>query len=249
MDPITLSALLPVIKGAIGGGGGGGGGGKAGAAGAITGLATGLIQTVQAGKLKKKADAAMPDLVDPNQAAYLAELNQKRKSIETGADFTEAMQQADTSQASTNDALLKSSGGNIGATIQALLQSQSVAGDVKNKALAQGQAQQFNWDTAYGSQLNKIATTKRQLQLYDSQQKRAEWAQKKQTASQNVNAGISGLLGVMGQKKGDQGMAPPPATPPIAAAATPAMTPSQNEQIPGVPGNAGELSYLLNLTN
>ena len=175
------------------------------AAGAGFSLATGAIQNLQALKLKNKADAAMPELIDPNQASYLANLNQKRKSIETGADFSEATRQADVNQAAANSAILGASGGDSGSAIQGLLQAQNVAGTQKNKAIAQGQNQQFAYDTAYGNMLNQISARSLQLQLLRSQQARAEWAQKKQMANQNTNAGIGRLLsGVSSQQQSNE---------------------------------------------
>ena len=157
---------MGILDGILKGGTAGSSLGPAGAAaGAGLGLATGLIQNIQANKLKKQADASMPELVDPNQAAYLSELNQKRKSLASGAEFSTAMQQADTQQASVNDAITRGAGGDSGATIQGLLQAQTNAGNIKNQALANGQQQQYAIDSVYGNQLNKIAARKMQLQL------------------------------------------------------------------------------------
>lgn len=161
---------------------------------ATMGLATGLVQSIQASKLKKKAEAAFPELVDPNQAGYLSELNQKRKSIETGADFAEGMQAVDTTNAATNNAIVQSSGGDAGGTIQGLLQAQRTANIGKNEVLAQGQNQQINYDSAYGNVLDKIAGRKMQLQLLRSQQARAEWDHKSKLASANLQAGMAGLF-------------------------------------------------------
>ena len=116
-------------------GGGGGGGGmlssvmgraksdSSKATSGAMGLAMGAIQTIQANKLKKRAESAFPDLVDPSQAGFLAELGQKRKSLDTGAAFATGMQNIDASQAGTNNSIVQSSGGDAGATMQALLQS------------------------------------------------------------------------------------------------------------------------------
>lgn len=175
-----LSAVSKVDPGVIKGG---------------VGLATGALQALQAMKLKKKADAAFPELVDPNQASYLADLNQKRKSIETGADFAEGMRAADSTNAATNDAITRNTGGDTGNTIQALLQSQRVAGDTKNQVLAQGQSQQFDYDTAYGQKLDQIAARRLQLQLARSSQARAEWDRKSKLGSANMQAGLASLIG------------------------------------------------------
>lgn len=161
---------------------------------ATVGLATGAIQALQAHSLKKQADAAMPPLVDAGQAAYLAELNQKRRSIETGADFAAANQAADEGQAATNDAITRNGAGDSGETMQALLQAQRNAGDIKNQAIVQGQGQQQNYDSMYGGLLGQIAGRKMQLQLLASQQKRAEWDRKSKLASANLQGGLANLL-------------------------------------------------------
>lgn len=185
------------IGGLLGGAGGAAIGGPMGAQVGLS-LGSALGGMIDANKKKNQAEAAFPDFVDPNQASYLAELNQKRKSIETGADFAEAVRLADQSQASTNDAILKASGGDTGASIQGLLQAQAMAGNAKNNAAARGQSQQFAYDNAYGSMLNQISARKLQLELMRSQQARAEWAQGQQDANQNANAGLANLFSAGG---------------------------------------------------
>lgn len=159
------------------------------------GLGMGLIQTIQAKKLKDRADSAFPDLVDPSQAAFLSELGQKRKSLDTGSAFATGMQNIDASQAGTNEAITRASGGDTGATMQALLQGQRVAGDSKNAVLAQGQGQQLAYTQMYQGMLDQIAARKLQLQMQRSQQAQAEWAAKQKSASQNLMTGIAGFSG------------------------------------------------------
>lgn len=161
---------------------------------ATMGLASGLIQSIQAANLKRKAEAAFPELVDPNQSAYLSELNQKRKSIETGADFATGMRAIDTTNAGTNNAIVSAGGGDAGGTIQALLQSENVAQTAKDNVLAQGQSEQQYYNGAYGSMLDKISGRKMQLQLLRSQQARAEWDHKSKLAGANLAAGVAGLM-------------------------------------------------------
>lgn len=205
-EAAMLSKFLPMLMGSSGGGksggagmssGGGGGGSMVDGAGvgkSMLSLGSGLLQNLQAHNLKNKANQAMPPLVDPNQAAFLSELHQKRKSIETGADFAAGENALGATNAGTNDAILRSEGGDVGGTIQGLLQSQRSTNDAKNNMLAQGENQQAQYTGMYGDFLNKIAARKLQLQMYNSQQARAEWAQKQQTANQNTMAGLGGLL-------------------------------------------------------
>lgn len=166
---------------------------------------TALVQGIKAKKLRNQADAQMPDLVDPGQAAYLSELNQKRKSIDTGADFAAGMQQVDTTNAGTNDALVRNGGGDTGGTVQSLLQSERVADDSKNNVLAQGQQQQMQYNSMYGDLLGEIAGRKMNLQLMKSQQSRAEWAKMQGNASKNFMGFLAGGPG-MG-KQGDPSQA------------------------------------------
>lgn len=218
--------LLPEVTGAVGGGaaaggaggggglmsmlGGGGSGGSGGGAGgsggkgAAIGLATGLLQQIQAAKLKKKADAAMPGLIDPRQAAFLSELNQKRKAIDTGADFGAGMNAINSTNAATNNAIIRSSGGDVSGTIQGLLQSEQAANNGKNGVLAQGEGQQLAYNSMFNDLNNKIAARQLQLELQQSQQARAEWAQKQQSANQNLMAGISGAASLSGSGQPDQ---------------------------------------------
>lgn len=207
IDPSMAAGLLSNLGSASGGGGGGGGaGGAAGGAGAIMGLASSLIQGIQAKRLKNKSDAAMPELVDPNQAAFLAELNQKRRSIETGADFAGAMANIDATTAGTQEAITRATGGDVGGTIQALLQAQRTAGGAKNQAIAQGQQQQQAYTGMYKQMLDQIAGRRFSLQQQRSQQALAEWGKMKQGANQNFMAGLAGAAGMLSQiKPGEMG--------------------------------------------
>lgn len=184
--------IMPGVGGLVGSKIGGAVGKAAGSKSGM-GVATGLIQSMQANKLKKQADASFPELVDPNQAGYLAELAQKRKSLETGADFAAGMNAIDATNAGTNDAITRSAGGDASGTIQGLLQAQRVAGDAKNQVLAQGQNQQMQYNQMYQGMLDQIAGRKLQLQMQRSQQARAEWAAKQKSAQQNLMGGLASL--------------------------------------------------------
>lgn len=218
-------------------GGGGGGGGQSGQAiGAGISLATSLVQGIQAAKLKRKADSAMPEMVDPNQAAFLSELNQKRKSIETGADFAGAMDQIDATTAGTNEAITRNTGGDVGGTIQALLQSAGSANNAKNNVIAQGQQQQMAYNNMYGGLLNQIAARRMQLQMYNSQQARGEWAKKQQAANQNFQAGITNAASALGQGQSGPGGQQMPGG--EAAGGAPENLPMKTMSLPG--GSGGE---------
>lgn len=182
------------------------------------GIGMGIIQSIQAKKLKDRANSAFPDLVDPSQAAFLSELGQKKKSLDTGSAFATGMQNIDATQAGTNEAITRASGGDTGATMQALLQGQRVAGDSKNAVIAQGQNQQLAYTQMYQGMLDQIAARKLQLQMQRSQQAQAEWAAKQKSASQNLMTGIAGFSGagspgMSGAKAGENPSAPTQSSP------------------------------------
>lgn len=191
-----MGVLDGIMKGAKGGASLGPEGAVAGAG---IGLATALIQNIQANNLKKKAESAMPPNIDPRQASFLAELNQKRKAIDTGADFASGINTINQTNAGTNNAIVNSSGGDAGNTLQGLLQSEGVANQGKNNVIAQGQQQQMQYNSMFNDLNNKISARSLQLQMYRSQQARAEWAQKKQSASQNTMAGGAAATQMLGQ--------------------------------------------------
>lgn len=162
------------------------------------GLGTAAVQGIKANKLKKDAESAYPDLIDPQMSSYLSELAQKKRSIETGADFASSMKNIDQSIAGTQENLTNVTGGDTGGTIQAMLQAQMTGQNAKNQALAAGQQNQMAYENLYGNTLRRIADQKLQLQMQRSQQKLGEWARMKQSANQNMMAGIGSLAGLIG---------------------------------------------------
>jgi hypothetical protein len=161
---------------------------------ASLGIAQSLLQNFQANKARKRAEADAPPLVDPNQAGFLAEIAAKRKSINTGAAFAEGMRNADTTGASTMDAITRSGGGNAAATMQGLLAAQKGTDIAKNNVLAQGQQQGMAYDNMYSHILDQISGRKLQLQLARQAQNMAQYAATKGSANANMSAGVAGLI-------------------------------------------------------
>lgn len=187
--------LMKTAGGALKGGMSGGPQGAA--VGAGLSLATGLLQEFKANKLKKAADSAYPELVDPNQASFLAEMDQKRKSMETGAAFQTGMEAIDSGTEGINQAVARNTNGDVGSTIQSLLMAQRGANNAKNQVLANGQNAQMGYDQMYGGLLNQISARKLQLQLQRSQQNLAEWSKMKQSGNQNTMAGAAGVSSIL----------------------------------------------------
>lgn len=191
-------------------------------------MGQGIVQMFQANDLKKKADAAAPPLVDPTQAGFLSELNQKRASLDAGTAYAAGLNNIKATNAGTNQGLVQAGAGNTGGTIQALLQSQRVSQDSANNLNAQGQTEQNYNNTMYGELLNKVAARKMQLQLQKSQQLRAEWASAQQASNQNIGAAMSG-----------GGSSPQTSQPNTGAASAKASGEETGGASPGWEGNKG----------
>lgn len=158
------------------------------------GMISGAVQMFQAQGLKNKADAAFPSLYDPMQMGFLSELNQKRKSLDVGSGYAAGMNAIGASTAGTNASIIQNGGGNFAGTMDALLKSQRVGQDQQNQVLANGENQQLHYNSMYGELLNTISARAMQLRLAQSEQARAEWAQKQKEGSANFNAGASSLM-------------------------------------------------------
>jgi hypothetical protein len=155
------------------------------------GMGIGIMQMLQGMQSKKQGQNFIPSYEDPRQLAMLAEINQKRKSLETGADVASAINAANQAQAATQAGIVKSTGGDIGGTVQALLQSERNTAGARNQALAQGAQRQLQYTGLAKDLLDNIEARKLQLQMYRSQQKMAEWARSMSSGQQNFLTGLT----------------------------------------------------------
>lgn len=139
----------------------------------------------------RRADAAEPMIEDPAQRLLLEEIRAKRKAVEAGTDVsTQAgLREADLAGESTRNALVRSTGGNVAQTVDALLKSQRLEDRGKNAVLAQSQ-QRLPYYTGIEEQLtDKIAQRSLELGLMDQAQAQAEKAQFGKEATLNFLAG------------------------------------------------------------
>lgn len=158
-------------------------------AGDAVGMGMGLSQIMQGKNAKKRAMESTPEDVDPTQGAFLAELQQKKNALNTGAEYTSSLDAIGDRMAQTQDTLAGNSGGDASGTISALLKSQQLANQGEGQILAQGQQSENAYTGMYGDLLNKIAQRKMELGLLARGQNMAEWAQKSQNGLSNLAAG------------------------------------------------------------
>jgi hypothetical protein len=157
----------------------------------VFGLGSSIIQGLQANKANKQANALQPAQYDPIQLSMLDEIQQRRQSLLTGSAFAGQMGGIDQAQAGVNRAIVNSSGGDVSASIQGLLASQSNAGRAKNQLYAGADAQQQMYTELGAGLMNRISDRALQLQLAQQGQNRAVWAQKSQDAYANAGNAAS----------------------------------------------------------
>lgn len=191
-----LSSLAPVAGQLIGGAVGGPVGATIG--GNIGGMVKGFMGQSEAQGLKAKAESVKPPLEDPRQLAMLARLQQMQKSLETGAEFQSAREAATQNVAGTQAGIVRATGGDVGGTIQGLLQAQRLGGQQINQAYAQAGERQAQLTPLAMSLQNLISARKMELSLKEELQARAEWARLQQQANQNIGAASARLTGNIG---------------------------------------------------
>jgi len=140
-----------------------------------------------------KKGAGGPLLEDPEQRALLEEISAKRKSIETGASAASAVEDIEQAGASTRGTISKSTGGDVGSTIEALLKSQKVESGAISQAQSQSQSQLPFFLSTEERLLGNISQRKLDLQQFEKVQGLAERAQAGKESSANTNA-LTGIL-------------------------------------------------------
>jgi hypothetical protein len=163
--------------------------------------AMGAIELMQAHKLKKEAASAMPGFYDPQQMSFLSELNQKRRSLDTGSGYAAGMNAIGATTAGTDNGILSAGGGNVGGTMQALLSAQRNAGDAQNQVLANGEQQNMKYNSMYGELLDKVAGRKYQLQMQKHSELMAQWAQQHKAGMSNLMAGMASTFNSLNHEK------------------------------------------------
>lgn len=156
-------------------------GGMFGPQGAVLGTTIGAVAgAVQGGTKQKQANEAQDiPIVDPAERARLAALEQTRKNIASGSDVMTQQgikQQQNIGKAAQN-ALARTTGGDVGGTMDALLKSQKATQGGVNQTIAQAQNRLPYFDSAQGGLTSRIAQRKLELGLLNRSQKTAESAQ------------------------------------------------------------------------
>lgn len=171
--------------------------------GAANGVAMGEgLQEVIRGRRERKAAAEdMPSLVDPQQSAFLAELQQKRNALNTGAEYSSSLGAVNDNMISTQNKLAGNSGGDVGGTVSALLGSQQVANRGTGQILAQGQQNEGMYNGLYGDLMDKIVNRKLQLGLLKHSENLTQANQDRQDGMANLSAGAQEFLNTMGNSK------------------------------------------------
>jgi len=222
--------------GMMGGGGGGKGGGMMkgiakGAAAPIS-MAVGLGQMIAGAVQKKKAEKLMPGMEDPEQRAELEDVKQRMASATSGTDAMTAANLRNVAQgtAQTQNTIARNTGGDVGGTVSAMLQSQRTGDSSANQVYGQARQQLPYFMTMKNSILNNIAQRKLELGLLKHNQVQAQAEANKKSGFGNLMQGVMSSVGA-GGKGGTQMKSPDVKVPTMPTKSSP-MSTHQNQNGP-----------------
>ena len=156
-------------------------------------VGSGIGSFVDSRIAKNKAESSEPPMTDPNQTLLLDEIARRRKAIEQGTDVMtqSGLSEIEETGAATRDALSRATGGNAGATVDALLKSQRM--EDRNKGAILGQAQQRTpfLQNLEEQMTDKIAQRTLDLTQFNKMQANAEQAQFGKEALMNLQTGTA----------------------------------------------------------
>jgi hypothetical protein len=183
------NAILPGIGGAIGG--------------KVLPMVTGAVESIIGGSKRKKAANSLPGAEDPMERRRLTELDNQRKSFETGSAYASQKKELKNVQSNTVRGAVRAGGGNIGATLSAITRIGADAGDTFAKIAGEGERRMDTKDAMYGDMITKMAERRAALQMQD-------YTQKMQDAGEIKKKGNQLLDSVLALPNMNQ-----PATPPV----------------------------------
>jgi len=128
--------------------------------------------------------------VDPMDVKRRAELEQVRKSLSVGTDPATQLgiQTAQSIARGAQNPIVRSTGGDVSATMQGLLGTQKNAQSGANQAIAEGQQRIPYFDNAYGTMVDAIGQRRLELALLNRAQRTAESAQARTDNNVSANA-------------------------------------------------------------
>jgi hypothetical protein len=150
----------------------------------------GGVESILGGINKKKAQSYMPGMEDPMERRRLTELDNKRKTFETGSAYASQLKQLKNIQANSVKGATRASNGNTGALLNAISNIGLNAGDAYGKVAAEGTARQDNFDGQYGDMMENMAKRRATLQMQ-------QYTQKSVDASEQKKSGNQTLMGVL----------------------------------------------------
>jgi len=233
----AIAAVGKMAGGMMGKGGGmmaGGGGGKGGGmmkgiakgAAAPISMAVGIGQMIAGAVQKKKAEKLMPGMEDPEQRAELEDVKQRMASATSGTDAMTAANLRNVAQgtAQTQNTIARNTGGDVGGTVSAMLQSQRTGDSSANQVYGQARQQLPYFMTMKNSMLNNIAQRKLELGLLKHNQVQAQAEANKKSGFGNLMQGVMSSVGA-GGKGGTEMKSPDVKVPTMPTKSSPMSTP------------------------
>ncbi len=205
----TLAGTGAPGTGGLGGGMPGGGGQGGGLGDMITGIKEkspvrkivqgALTGALGAGQLisgiikRRKGEAAMPSLVDPQQQSFLNKVRRQQKLLRSGTAFEPTRAALSREAATTGRGILRASGGASGAAIAGLTRTQRAIGRGIGELGQKSLQEQTRLTALEDSAIQGIAQRKMELQLLKRAQFMAESAQLKKESAANIGALLASI--------------------------------------------------------
>ena len=178
------NAIAPGVGGMIGG--------------VVLPAVVGLGESLFGGAKKKKAQGLLPGSEDPMERRRLSELDNMRRTFETGSAYGSQLKQLKNIQANTIKGLTRASAGNTGQLLTSINMAGLNAADAYGKVAGQGTERQDAYNGMYGNLIESMAQRRAALQMQQYTQKATEGAEQQKSGNQTLMS----LLGIAGNFMG-----------------------------------------------
>jgi hypothetical protein len=149
-------------------------------------LVVGGVESIIGGAKKRKARGEMPGPEDNMERRRLGELDNQRRTFETGSAYSNQLKQIRNIQANTVKGLTRVSGGNTGQLLSAINNSGANAADAYGKVAAAGTERQDAYNMQYGDLLSKMASRRAALKMQQYTQDSVDAAEMKKQGNQTL---------------------------------------------------------------
>jgi len=148
---------------------------------------------IKSGIAKKKANAMNVPLVDYNQQMMLNQMKQKQASLESGAAYLPQQEAIKQQGLSAQNAVLRSTGGDVGATVEALSRINRSTGRNMNELYGNMSMEGLQMTGVMNQLVQQMADRSLTIQTQAKQQALADAIKQKQQYQQGLVTSLAGM--------------------------------------------------------